>query len=94
MSATKPATSKKATAKKPTAKKPTAKQTTEKARARPAKRGDLLVIDSPQVGSQPRQGEVLQVIQGEVSVRYRVRWTDGHETLIAPLAGAARIVRT
>jgi FtsP/CotA-like multicopper oxidase with cupredoxin domain len=60
----------------------------------PARPGDLIIIDSPQVGSAPREGEVLQVVHGEVSVSYRVRWTDGHETLIAPKSGAARIVRT
>ena len=58
----------------------------------PARSGDLIVIDSPQVGSPPREGEVLEVIQGEVSVSYRVRWADGHQTLIAP-SGSARIVR-
>jgi hypothetical protein len=59
----------------------------------PAQPGDFIVIDSPQVGSLPREGEVLEVIQGEVSVSYRVQWADGHQTLIAPLSGAARIVR-
>ncbi|HEY3213741.1 MAG TPA: DUF1918 domain-containing protein [Actinomycetota bacterium] len=59
----------------------------------PGGSGDLIVIDSPQVGSPPREGEVLEVIHGEVSVRYRVRWADGHETLIAPKSGTARIVR-
>src|SRR3990172_9600978 len=51
-----------------------------------ALRGDLIVIDSPQVGSPPREGEVLRVIHGEVSVSYRVKWADGHETLISPAA--------
>ena len=46
--------------------------------------GDFIVIDSPQVGSLPREGEVLEVIQGEVSVSYRVQWADGHQTLIKP----------
>jgi len=55
--------------------------------------GDLIVIDSPQVGSPPREGKVLEVIHGEVSVSYRVRWADGLETLIAPRSGTARIVR-
>ena len=59
----------------------------------PARRGDIIVIDSPHVGSPPREGEVLEIIQGEVSVSYRVRWADGHESLIAPKSGAARIVR-
>ena len=94
----KKATAKKATAKKATAKdakgtKATgsqAKATTDAMRARP---GDVIVIDSPQVGSPPREGEILKVIHGELSVSYRVKWADGHETLISPVAGAARIVR-
>src|SRR3972149_2681595 len=58
-----------------------------------ARRGDLIVIDSPHVGSPPREGEVLRVIHGEVSVSYRVKWADGHETLISPAAGTVTIVR-
>ena len=59
----------------------------------PAQPGDFIVIDSPQVGSLPREGEVLEVIQGGVSVSYRVQWADGHQTLIEPTSGTARIVR-
>jgi hypothetical protein len=59
----------------------------------PAEPGDFIVIDSPQVGSPAREGEVLDVIRGEVSVSYRVQWADGHQTLIAPVSGTARIVR-
>jgi Domain of unknown function (DUF1918) len=59
----------------------------------PAQPGDFIVIDSPQVGSPPREGEVLEVIQGAVSVSYRVQWADGHQTLIEPTSGTARIVR-
>ena len=59
----------------------------------PGRSGDLIVIDSSQVGSPPREGEVLEVIHGELSVSYRVRWADGHQTLIAPKSGTARIVR-
>jgi hypothetical protein len=59
----------------------------------PGRSGDLIVIDLLQVGSPPREGEVLEVIRGEVSVNYRVRWADGHQTLIAPKNGSARIVR-
>ena len=59
----------------------------------PAQPGDFIVIDSPHVGSLPREGEVLEVIQGAVSVSYRVQWADGHQTLFAPKTGTARIVR-
>jgi hypothetical protein len=86
------------------AKKTTAKQVTArnavprgssqrgKRRTMVARPGDRIVVDSPQVGSLPREGEVLQVIQSQVSVSYRVRWADGHRTLIAPMLGAAYIV--
>jgi hypothetical protein len=84
--ATTRATSSKATAKKGVAVK-------RSAGSMPARRGDHIVVDSPHVGSPPREGEVLKVIVGDVSVSYRVKWSDGHETLIAPVAGVARIVR-
>ena len=103
------ATATKATAKKATAKKATARPSSQPERtaarraATPSRRGstltapgrsgDLIVIDSPQVGSTPREGEVLEVIHGEVSVSYRVRWADGHQSLIAPKSGSARIVQ-
>ncbi len=86
-------TSAKVTAKKATAKKATAPVRRTSTGAMPARRGDLIVIDSPQVGSPPRKGEVLKVIHGEVSVSYQVKWADGHETLISPVAGTVTIVR-
>jgi hypothetical protein len=100
----KKATAKKATAKKATAKKAAAKKAAAKkavprgssqvlSRPMPAEPRDLIVIDSPQVGSLPREGEVLEVIQGEMSVSYRVQWADGHQSLITPASGVARIIR-
>ncbi len=89
----KKATAKKATAKKATAKKATAKKATVEVGATRARRGDLIVIPSPRVGSPPRQGEVLRVIHGALSVSYQVRWGDGHETLLSPGAGNVTIVR-
>jgi Domain of unknown function (DUF1918) len=86
------ATAKKVTAKKVTAKKVTAKKVTGKKPANAAGYGDLIFIDSPKVGSPAREGEILEVIQGEVSVSYRVRWADGRQTLITPSLGVARIV--
>jgi hypothetical protein len=85
---------KKAAAKKVTTRKsvPGGSSQRGKRRTIAARPGDRIIIDSPQVGSLPREGEVLQVIQGEMSVSYRVRWADGHQTLIAPMLGAAHIV--
>ena len=59
-----------------------------------ARPGDFIVIDSTQVGSPAREGEVLKVTVGEFSVRYQVRWGDGRETIISPSGGNARIIRT
>lgn len=72
--------------KKATAQKATAKSATIMS----AKRGDLIVIDSAEVGSPPREGEILEVIQGKVSVIYRIKRNDGRQTLITPALGAAR----
>jgi hypothetical protein len=83
---------KKAAAKKSTAKRSTTKKAVASAAARPARPGDRIVIDSTKVGSPPREGEVLEVIRGEVSVSYRVAWADGRQTLIAPKLGNARVV--
>jgi hypothetical protein len=88
-------TAKKVTAKKPTAKKAMAKKAAaKKATTNRARRGDLIVIDSVHVGSPAREGEILKVIVGQLSVSYQVRWGDGHESFITPVAGTAHIVRT
>lgn len=54
--------------------------------------GDRIVVGSKQVGHPDREGEILEVIQGTISVRYRVRWSDGHESVFTPSAGGARVV--
>ncbi len=56
-----------------------------------ARKGDLIVVNPPRVGGAPREGEIIEVREGDLGVRYRVRWNDGHESLFAPGAGAARI---
>ncbi|GIU85886.1 MAG: hypothetical protein KatS3mg009_0401 [Acidimicrobiia bacterium] len=49
-----------------------------------AKVGDEIVVDSPHTGGVPRRGEVVEVIlRGDV-VQYRVRWSDGRETVFSP----------
>ena len=89
---TKPVTTMKPAAKKTTRKRPAAKKTTSPSAPAPARKGDLIVIDSSKVGSPAREGEVLEVIQGQISVSYRVQWPDGHQSLIAPGLGSARVV--
>jgi sRNA-binding protein len=89
--ATKPVAKTKPAAKK-TAGKPAAKKAMAPGTTAPARKGDLIVIDSSKVGSPAREGEVLEVIQGAISVSYRVQWPDGHQSLIAPGLGSARVV--
>ncbi|HLB62035.1 MAG TPA: DUF1918 domain-containing protein [Actinomycetota bacterium] len=54
--------------------------------------GDRIVVESETVGTPTREGEIVEVIEGTVSVRYRVRWQDGHETIFTPSVGSARIL--
>ena len=56
-----------------------------------ARKGDVIVVNARRVGGPPREGEIIEVIEGDLRVQYRVRWSDGHESLFAPGAGAARI---
>jgi len=56
-----------------------------------AKVGDRVVVDSETVGQPPREGDVLEVIEGSGASRLRVRWTDGHESLFTPSSGSTRI---
>jgi hypothetical protein len=56
--------------------------------------GDRIVVESEAVGMPTREGEILEVIEGEIGVRFRVRWEDGHETVFTPSGGSARIVPT
>jgi len=75
------------------AKRTVAKQPNSTTSAGPgARAGDLIVIESEKVGSPPREGEVLEIVQGQISVSYLVRWQDGHQSLIAPKGGNTRIV--
>ena len=55
--------------------------------------GDHIRVESEHVEQPTREGEILEVVHGAVSVSYRVRWSDGHESLFTPGAGSALIVR-
>jgi hypothetical protein len=52
--------------------------------------GDRIVVESERVAQPARRGVVEEVI-AEEPPRLRVRWDDGHTTVFAPAAGAARI---
>jgi len=50
--------------------------------------GERVELESEKVGVEPRRGVVTEVAGDHV----RVRWDDGHETLIVPGAGAMHVV--
>jgi hypothetical protein len=52
--------------------------------------GDRIVVESERVAQPPRRGVVEEVIVEEPP-RLRVRWDDGHTSVVAPEAGVARI---
>lgn len=52
--------------------------------------GDRVVVESERVAREPRRGVVEEVIS-EDPPRLRIRWDDGHTTVLAPAAGAVRI---
>jgi uncharacterized protein DUF1918 len=55
-------------------------------------KGDHIVFPASKVGGATREGEILQVIQSDLRISYRVQWSDGHESLISPGAGAAMML--
>jgi hypothetical protein len=51
--------------------------------------GSTVVVESERTTQSQRRGVIEEVLQ-EDPERYRVRWDDGRETILAPSAGAAR----
>ncbi len=56
------------------------------------KAGDRIIVESEKVGTAPREGEILEVIESPYGIHYRVRWDDGHESDFRPAAGSARTI--
>lgn len=59
-----------------------------------AKVGDHIVVESETVGQPVREGEILEVSEGDLRLRYRVRWQDGHVSIFSPSAGSAQVVHS
>jgi uncharacterized protein DUF1918 len=55
-----------------------------------AETGDRIVIESERAG-QPAHAGVIEEVLGEQPLRVRIRWEDGHTSVLTPAAGAARI---
>jgi hypothetical protein len=52
--------------------------------------GRRVVAESESTNRQPRPGVVEEVLRGDPSPRYRIRWDDGHESILTPASGALR----
>jgi Domain of unknown function (DUF1918) len=57
-----------------------------------AKVGDRVAVESERVGKPTREGEVLEVLTPGPDVHYRIRWLDGHETILYPVAGCLSVI--
>jgi hypothetical protein len=55
-----------------------------------AQAGDVIVVESERVAQPVRRGVIKEVLQEEPP-RFRIRRDDGHTSIFAPSAGAARI---
>ncbi len=53
-----------------------------------AKVGDHIAIDSDHLGESRREGEVLEVLGEGETTHYRIRWSDGHESIFYPASSA------
>lgn len=51
--------------------------------------GDHIVVESNKVGAARKSGEVLEVLGGAGGKHYRVRWEDGHESIVFPSSDAS-----
>jgi hypothetical protein len=52
--------------------------------------GKRVVAEAESTKRRPRSGVVEEVLRGDPSPRYRIRWDDGHESIYAPASGALR----
>jgi uncharacterized protein DUF1918 len=55
--------------------------------------GKHVVAESESTDRPPRPGVVEEVLRGDPSPRYRIRWDDGHESIYTPASGALRAGR-
>jgi hypothetical protein len=52
--------------------------------------GKRVEAESESTDRRPRSGVVQEVLKGDPSPRYRIRWDDGHESIYTPASGALR----
>lgn len=52
------------------------------------KAGDRVRVEAVSTDQPPRAGTIEEVVHGDPSPRYRIRWDDGHESVYTPASGA------
>jgi hypothetical protein len=57
----------------------------------PVAPGDVIEITGHSVGDAPRTAEVIEILGANEREHYRVRWEDGHESVLYP--GEDAVVR-
>jgi hypothetical protein len=50
--------------------------------------GERVVAESESMDRRPRSGVIEEVLRGDPSPRYRIRWDDGHVSIYTPASGA------
>jgi uncharacterized protein DUF1918 len=53
--------------------------------------GDRVEAESESTDRPPRPGVIDEVLEGEPTPRYLIRWDDGHESIYSPSAGALHL---
>jgi hypothetical protein len=52
--------------------------------------GDRVLAETESTERGPRRGVVEEVLRDDPHPRYRIRWTDGHESIYSPADGALK----
>jgi hypothetical protein len=52
--------------------------------------GDQVEVEAESTERVPRRGVIEEVLRGDPHPRYRIRWTDGHQSIYTPAAGALK----
>ena len=52
--------------------------------------GKRVVAEPESTHRRSRPGVIEEVLRGDPSPRYRIRWDDGHQTIYTPASGALR----
>ena len=55
-----------------------------------AKVGDQVVVEAERATQTPRRGVIEEILKQDPP-RFRVRWEDGHESIVSPAAGSLRV---